>query len=238
MTTRKSHALAVIVNNDTFCHNLPNRPESVHDVARLNEVLDQYLGFEVVNYVNLTGNQMKELFRTKIQWKIQEYHDSFFCCIMSHGANAGIYGIDGLPVSTTELMECLDGSRCRELVGKPKIMIIHGCRGPRIPEPVYKAEGPGAQVAISPHADFICAYSTISGTIATLGTYGAPYIQTLCDVLKKNDCSLNEMLCIVNRKLKEAGVQRVEKDGKIYELVQTGQIEHTLQEFVFFRHAE
>ena len=155
---------------------------------------------------------------------------------MSHGGRDGIYGTDGAPaVSIADLMECLDGKNCQELFGKPKIMIIHCCRGPDTPEcQIYKAESPSSQVPISPHSDFICAYSTVSGAIATLGRNGAPYIQALCDVMEKNKCSLNKMLCIVNRKLKETGIHRVEKDGVIREIVQTGQVEHTLQDLIYF----
>ena len=238
MTTRPPHAIAVIINNDTFCRGFEARPGSVHDVTRLQEVLTYRLGYNVRTYKNLKREDIKYLFKSKIQGKIQAGHDSFFCCIMSHGGRDGIYGTDGAPaVSIADLMECLDGKNCRELLGKPKIMIFHCCRGDDIPEPqVYKAEGRGSQVPISPHSDFICAYSTVSGAIATLGRNGAPYIQALCDVMEKNDCSLNQMLCIVNRKLEEeTGIQNVETKHGQRDFVQTGQVEHTLRDLVFFQ---
>ena len=237
VTTRKPHALAVIINNDTFSCGYKSRPESAHDVRRLRKVLGSDLGFEVVECPNLTREQMKELFSTKIYGRIKDNHDSFLCCFMSHGNEAGICSEDGLTIRTTTLMKYLDGSTCRELAGKPKILIIHCCRGTGIPEPVY-AEVEGLDTKkkkISPHADFICGYSTIDGDYATRGKGGALYIQTLCDVLEKNDCSLNEMLCKVNHKLEI--VQKVEVDGEEHEFVQIGQVEHTLREFVYFRPA-
>ena len=254
VTTRKSHALAVILNNDTFQGDLDDRPGSKHDVLQLEKVLDQNLGFKVMKYRNLTSQEIKQLFETKIDGEIKAHHDSFFCCIMSHGGKAGICGTDGTPVSTTELKGFLSGKS--ELLQKPKIMIFQCCRGPGKPQPVYPAKGPGSAKPngkpqpdfaaedqgspkpTSPRSDFICGYSTVDGDIATLGEDGSPYIQTLCEVMKKNDCGLVDMLHTVNRKLTDRGVQEVKVKDQTYNLVQTGEIEDTLQGDIFFHPPE
>ena len=235
VTTRKSHALAVILNNDTFHHqDFEDLPSSEQDVSRLQKVLEGTLGFKVVKKTNLDAEEITQLFESKIERRIKEDHDSFFCCIMSHGGRNKVYGSDGNSVSITKLMKFLEGEKCKELRGKPKIIIIDCCRGYGTPRAVT-SRAPSTQNMISPRSDFIFGYSTVRGDTALIDDWrGSLYIEKLCEVMEKNDRSLNEMLCIVNQKLQEFGPQQVDDD----DFVQTGQVEHTLREFVFFHSPE
>ena len=72
VTTHSSHAIAVIINNDTFSCGFEARPESMHDVTRLQEVLAHRLGYNVWTYRNLKRGQIKHLFKSKIQGEIKK----------------------------------------------------------------------------------------------------------------------------------------------------------------------
>ena len=250
VSTSESHALAVILNNYTFkCKDFDDLPASEDDVSWLQDVLEDTLGFKVVTSENLTGKQIRQLFKSHINDGIKKDHDSFFCCILSHGGKDEIYGTDGKPVNIAELMKFLDGKGCEDLNGKPKIMIVDCCRGDRMPKPVSlknpgskpsgskppSSKAPGPEKFASPRSDFIFGYSTFQGDVAPIGEEGSLYIKELCEVMEENDCSLNQMLCRVNQKLQEHGPQRVKKGSRRHKFVQIGQVEHTLRDFVFFQ---
>ena len=54
-----------------------------------------------------------------------DHHDAdcFALIILSHGDEEGVYGTDGV-ISLDQLIEPIKGRRCRDLIGKPKLVFI------------------------------------------------------------------------------------------------------------------
>ena len=50
-------------------------------------------------------------------------------CILSHGEDGYVYGCDGNTVPVNEILQSLDNTRCVQMAGKPKIVIIQTCQG-------------------------------------------------------------------------------------------------------------
>lgn len=141
-------------------------------------------------------------------------HDSFVCCILSHGKQEGIQGTDGVAVSVDELAKHVDANNCGALNGMPKLFFFQVCRGDDIPGavqvPKSQAKGKGTIVfdgdivqALPPNADFLFSFSTSDGTPSTRDTvYGSRYIIELCDAISKNSkLSIDEILLIVHHKV-------------------------------------
>lgn len=55
--------------------------------------------------------------------------DMFVLFIMSHGICGEIFGTNGLPVKTEDIVELFDGKNCRSLCNKPKLIFIQACQG-------------------------------------------------------------------------------------------------------------
>jgi len=53
----------------------------------------------------------------------------FVLCILSHGERGEVYGTDGKLVKVEELETLLDGRHCKQLVGRPKLLLIQACQG-------------------------------------------------------------------------------------------------------------
>ena len=62
---------------------------------------------------------------------LPEHQDSDCCvvCLLSHGEEGFVFGTDGNKIPMDEIFEMYDNSRCRGLLGKPKVFIIQACRG-------------------------------------------------------------------------------------------------------------
>lgn len=54
--------------------------------------------------------------------------DVLILFFMSHGINGEIYGVDGRTLLTKDIVDLLDGERCEQFVGKPKLVFIQACR--------------------------------------------------------------------------------------------------------------
>lgn len=52
--------------------------------------------------------------------------DSIIICILSHGNDGFVYGSDSLPIYIDDLKKEIC---CKELLNKPKILIIQACQG-------------------------------------------------------------------------------------------------------------
>ena len=50
-------------------------------------------------------------------------------CILSHGNNGIIYGRDEGSVPVDDILTTLDNEKCIIMASKPKLFIIHACRG-------------------------------------------------------------------------------------------------------------
>lgn len=119
--------ICTIVNNKLF-GNMDKREGTDADAAALQ--LFTYFGFYTSRYNNLTGSQMRRLFKD-IAGKD---HTEFDCClvaILTHGTKGKLYGSDGKLVPVEEITDLFSGNNCPSLVGKPKIFLLQACRGER-----------------------------------------------------------------------------------------------------------
>lgn len=55
--------------------------------------------------------------------------DSVFVVVMSHGGLGTISGSDQVDFEIDKIYEHLNAKNCRELIDKPKVIIIQACRG-------------------------------------------------------------------------------------------------------------
>ena len=94
---------------------------------------------------------------------------SLVLCILSHGGDGVIYGINGESVRMNDLKYAFNHEQCPELSGKPKLFVIQACRGERYMsfDPAFTRQQPSEdkwQVAstLAPIRDTLDVYATLS----------------------------------------------------------------------------
>ena len=207
--------VALIINNVTFeGEGIADRTSSNKDAERLEEVL-KGLRYQVIIREDLKAADMKKVLSAIAAGSVLPKHDSFICCILSHGNPGGIEGVDGKTVTVTELAKIINAKECSALHGKPKIFFFQACRGSEMPEPIVgdssniqwppnegeEMVADGLTKALPPEADFIFGFSTAEGNASTRGVYsGSQYIKALCKVISEyaSSLSLDELLLLVN----------------------------------------
>lgn len=159
----------------------------------LNKVL-KWLGFEVEIQRDCTSRKMLSLIQ-KLAETSQRDWDCVMCCILSHGLEGSVYGVDGITVQIRMLMELFSGTNCPSLVGKPKIFFIQACQGNKQQGIVYTDAGkPGRgcvdtdavqpKESIPSHADFLLGIATVPSFVSFReSANGTWYIQSLCQNL-------------------------------------------------------
>ncbi|KAK7922379.1 hypothetical protein WMY93_009281 [Mugilogobius chulae] len=132
---------------------------------------------------------------------------SFICVILSHGDENKIYGIDDY-TDLHKLTGFLKGTKCKSLIGKPKLFFIQACRGQKFDDGVPLRDCVDADPTPSPpklpvEADFLYAYGTAKGYYAWRNEEkGSWFIQTLCEkLLELRNQELMHILTSVNRKV-------------------------------------
>ena len=199
----KPHGLALIVNNVTWIND-PTGEETRHgsdaDADRLQTVFAN-LDYHVKLRRNLKAAEMKTALE-EIRKDIRDSHDSFVCCILSHGTDEGIEGVDGKYVTVHELAETLYPDNCGALNGKPKLFFIEACREK------IQSDNKGANDTITKPlprgADFFFGNSTIQDSAAyRKQRSGSFYIQALCETFEQHadKLSFSDMLLAVNQKI-------------------------------------
>lgn len=118
--------------------------------------------------------------------------DCVVCCVLSHGREDGVIGIDGKTVTFKELIETLSPNRCSSLFQKPKLFFIQACRGENKQGvaffqkflededmPVSDAAVP--RDSIPEAADYLLAMSTVPSYVSYRDRdKGSWFIQSLC----------------------------------------------------------
>ena len=253
---KPDHGIALIINNRDWVGK-PNRTRSgsEHDVEAFKDVVDHFK-YTVTVRENLTAEQMKAAVEDAGKAATPN-HDSFICCIMSHGDNEGIEGVDGSVVTVEELALLVGPKKCPNLVGKPKIFILQACRGQKIPQAIQfdttnePEETPSEPelsdeneiqfdskvMAIPPDADYFYAYCTTPTTMSMRRpSQGTFYIQILCEKLQKkaSKMSLHDIVLRVHDKLAtdDGYAYTHPRTGEVYR--QMGQVVSTLRKKVYF----
>ena len=248
MSAKPGRGLALIINNvkwnqDVDPDNKHGRSGSVQDAARLKSTLEK-LHYTVDLRLNLESHQMKESL-SELARRASKTHDSFVCCILTHGDTNGLEGVDGIHVPVGELATLVNCKNCPNLYEKPKIFFIQACRGSEIPEPVAIDNSKGAsdivvmdgRKSLPPEADFFFSFSTCHDNIATRGIYeGSHYIKELCKVLSSHASSLSlyDLILLVHREMTKKEFQ-VHVDGRQSLFKQMPEIVSRLQGKVYFK---
>ncbi|KAF7653658.1 hypothetical protein LDENG_00079940 [Lucifuga dentata] len=214
LLTSQPTGLCVIINNENFDDGT-KRNGTNKDAESLAEVFS-WLGFRVLMCKDQTNDQMNRAlkffaalqnFSLMQEFNIQEWSDggfsdlqevpqhgdAFICCILSHGEKSGVRGTDGKLLAIKEIMTTFNGSKCSNLISKPKVFFIQACQGrPGCPSQAQcGVAAPDLEADDSPQyipveADFLVAIATVEDYIAFRHKRdGSWFIQSVCQQLKE-----------------------------------------------------
>ena len=253
MAGKPVHGIALIISNTEFERGvgLSRRAGGEVDEGKLQELFGpDYLKYKVVFLKNLTGDQMdmamklvsgallfsavpkhdREALRALSSGDnlVAAGHDSFVCCLMSHGTLGKVYGTDRGLFDLTNIYKYL-GS-CKHLTGKPKLIFIQACQGddiaehdgPELPAPV-ESDGPGTKTA-----DFLLSYAAFHGQRSFRWTEkGSWYMNALYNIFKDNYGS-KDVVSMITDVHNEVMKQEAKLSGGVVYL-QCPRLEHTLR---------
>ena len=185
MSYDRPHGVAVIINNINFPRE-GQRGGTMIDEENLSETF-RFLGYNVEIHRDCQKRKTESIFQDIAERDEVEDHDSFVCCILSHGRDGKIISVDDKTVELTSLTEELKD--CDRLRGKPKMFFIQACRGSARDGRVD--EGEIEAIEVPSEADFFFGYATTAGYVAWRNVkHGSHYItvlcQTFCKYAKKN----------------------------------------------------
>ncbi|XP_029348759.1 caspase-8 [Echeneis naucrates] len=192
--TAATRGICLIVNNQDFSKScLRQREGTMIDERCLTDVF-RWLGFEVEIRMDCTNAQILSAFQ-ELGRKDHSQMDCVVCCVLSHGDDGVVLGVEGQPVKLRDLMEPLNGLNCPSLVEKPKLFFIQACQGNNEQRAVYiEADGSAcdsvcrdavvANDSIPADADFLLAMSTLPSFVSYREkTNGTWFVQSLCQNL-------------------------------------------------------
>ncbi|XP_043988264.1 caspase-8 isoform X2 [Gambusia affinis] len=196
--------ICLIVDNFNFSEShkhlpktLKNREGTKVDRDALKAVFE-WLGYEVDIHVDCNADKIKRLFY-RIGQRDHSQYDSLVCCILSHGLEGRVYGVDGKLVEIKLLIERIDGENCPSLIEKPKMLFIQACQGSKEQFPVQadgvededettriSADAKVADLRSPVIADLLVGMSTVPDHASFRDKFcGTWYIQSLCKNLIK-----------------------------------------------------
>lgn len=140
------------------------------------QVVFEWLGFQIEIQHDCTSKEMLSVLQ-ELGRRDHKQMDCVVCCILSHGQERGVYGVDSDTVKIKQLMEPLNGLNCPTLAGKPKLFFIQACQGTNEQKAVYvETDGPAcdfvysdaitAKDSIPSDADFLLAMATVPSFIS------------------------------------------------------------------------
>jgi caspase 8 len=170
-------------------HKLEPRDGTQQDKEKLEETFKLF-GFKTKTVDNLTHDQIIEKIDEVIRGIDKE--SSLFVCIMSHGNEGVVYGVNSCQVKITKIQDMLCSTKRTKLLGKPKVLILQSCQGTICQKlsPVEEdddeivTDGPSAftHEAVFPLADLFTFWATVPGYGAIRHKKtGSWFIQSLCD---------------------------------------------------------
>nr|ACY95436.1 CARD caspase 2 [Hydra vulgaris] len=201
--------LFILVNNKKF---LPSsgmheytRNGTDEDAKCMKELFEE-LGYVIESYQNISVYEMRKIFKKASLINYSGY-SALAVCILSHGQEGVVYGIDG----TIDIKEITGFFRGSNLMGKPKMFFFQACQGSDYMDGVepdtgrMETDGPpeyGNEISLPTEADFIYAYSTVPGFYSWRNSAkGSWFIQALVEVFRKHAHKMDvvRMLTRVNR---------------------------------------
>ncbi|XP_032238419.2 caspase-3 [Nematostella vectensis] len=228
---RDPHGWCLIINNVRFDADsgLKSRAGSDIDASNL-QSLFMSLRYRVKRLNDLTMRQMK---KTLFDFAKNNHKnsDSVVVCILSHGLEGRIYGVDGGLLNISDVISMFNGYQAKDLIGKPKLFFLQACRGgdfdhgarmeqidsptdveekittEQIIDEIFPEEidsGFLEKSSLPSEADFLIAYATVPGYVSWRHQEkGSWFIQALVEVFKKDATTEDvlSMLIKVNRKV-------------------------------------
>lgn len=153
-----------------------------------------WLGFQVEVQRDCTSERILSLME-ELAGRSQQDWDCVVCCVLSHGLEGCVHGVDYKPVNIKMLLEPFIGTKCPSMAGKPKLFFIQACQGIEEQGIVYlggdRPEHSDVDTdvlllkeSIPSHSDFLLGMSTVPGFVSLRErTNGTWYIQSLCQNL-------------------------------------------------------
>ena len=188
--TASMHGVAFIINikkfEDTISHETRHGTE--RDEYNLKETF-HFLGYRTVVFSDLTSKQILCLFES-LDRQVQASddkatspvaHDSFVCCILSHGGEGVVYGSDSKPVEIKKIEALLvNNTKFKSL---PKMLFIQACQGQGhgIELPVRPDSGPAEE-----RIDLYTCLASVPGDKSYRDiNRGSWFVTELCKILCK-----------------------------------------------------
>ncbi|XP_041933966.1 caspase-8-like [Alosa sapidissima] len=188
----------LIINNYRFSHpEYRHRDGTVKDAEDLRRVFER-LQFMVEDQTDLSGHDMRMVLE-KYATLDHSAYNALVVCVLSHGLEGKVLGVDGEEVSIKQLYRPF--AHCPTLVGKPKLFFIQACQGAALQTGHLLEDGPNQQLdelleedALNPlvnkpsvavEADVLIGMSTVEEFKSFRHTMtGSIYIQALCKALE------------------------------------------------------
>lgn len=154
----------------------------------------EWLGFEIETQRDCKSEKMLSVIQ-ELAGRNHSQVDCLVCCILSHGQDGSVCGVDGRTVTIREMMESFNGLNCSSLTKKPKLFFIQACQGTRKQKPIsIKTDGPArslvcsdaikAKDSIPSDADFLLGMATVPSFVSFRDPKnGTWFIQSLCQNL-------------------------------------------------------
>ncbi|VDI13881.1 Hypothetical predicted protein, partial [Mytilus galloprovincialis] len=119
----------VIINNNNFYpqSGFGCRVGSDEDARMLDETFCR-LGFIVKIYNDFTVKDMAAVMHGLSRLDHSKYN-AVVVCILSHGGEHVVYGVDGKEIAIRYLTSFFRSSKCKSLANKPKLFFIQACQG-------------------------------------------------------------------------------------------------------------
>ena len=213
------HGVCLIINNKTF-KDKTERKGTDRDEENLVETW-RYMGYHVEVRRDMTFRKTVDIFcdiddflsgvDKKAKEKAELAHDSFVCCLLSHGNKSCIYSSDSKEVTIEYLEKAVGASK--RLGGKPKVFFIQACQGEGMGTSVIetnlhvdKALQSDGGIQTSRRADIYISYATAQGDQAyrheVKGSwYVSAVCKTLCEKSKQN--TLDQLQKFINEQVAE-----------------------------------
>lgn len=217
--------LALIINNRNF-KAMTERVGTEIDERNLMNLFGQ-LGYQLSISKDLTAKGMLQTIQSFAKRQEHSVFDSCVVCVLTHGENNELYGIDDIAVSVNEFISHLNALNCPALAHKPKVFILQACRGQRYDPGIVvdtdqtdalvgscfgfassKTSSCGANISkkVPIEADFLIAYATVPGYVSWRNNIrGSWFIQSICEIFAKfaKHSDILEMLTLVNKRVAE-----------------------------------
>uniref|UniRef100_A0A3B4TLE9 Caspase-8 n=1 Tax=Seriola dumerili TaxID=41447 RepID=A0A3B4TLE9_SERDU len=176
--------LCLIINNENFTDGT-KRSGTNKDAESLAEVFS-WLGFRVLMCTDQTQDQMDQVLK---YLRAPIHGDAFVCCILSHGKQGVVLGIDRKPLSIKQITRTFKATDKSALTGKPKLFLIQACQGKQIQHGVLLKDledDDSPSPFIPEEADVLVAIATVEDYAAIRHKIdGSWFIQSVCQQLKE-----------------------------------------------------